>query len=247
MPAPAARRLREPDRSRQGSFAQPQRHLLLSRINAGSEVPGQISTHFSQRGSSPECGFCWKPHGVFLLENIFSRRGSFDAHTRSTARSSYTPGWSLLSPHPGVPLPGPSGPDSRIPYAGGAKEPGAAGAGGDGRLSHGNSPATGQQARESCCYQHPQSVGLPRSCEMPGNSVEKGLAKAQLAPAPGQPSCSIRKALNIRETIQTSQEGAMSKAPAVWGPSTEQTPVLVWHQQISPMPPIFRVTEEAIK
>lgn len=77
--------------------------------------------------------------------------------------------------------------------------------------------------------------------------MRKGLVKAQLTPAPAQLSCSIRKALKIRETIQTSQVGVMSRAPVVRGPSREKSSVFLWHQQIPPTPPTFGVTEEAIK
>lgn len=77
--------------------------------------------------------------------------------------------------------------------------------------------------------------------------MRKGLVKAQLTPVPAQLSCSIRKALNIRETIQTSQVGVMSRAPVVRGLSREKRSVFLWHQQIPPTPPTFGVTEEAIK
>lgn len=119
-PALAAQCLGELDEPQPGSFTQPQRHLLLSQISAGSEVPGQISTCFPQRGSSPECIFCWKLPGAFLLENSFSRWGSFDAHTGRTTRSSFTPRWSLLSPHPEIPLAIPFGPDCPFPCPGSA-------------------------------------------------------------------------------------------------------------------------------
>lgn len=47
-------------------------------------------------------------------------------------------------------------------------------------------------------------MGFPGDMRCQVKLVEKGFMKAQLIPAPGQPGCSIRKALNIRETIQTS-------------------------------------------
>lgn len=235
MPAPAARRRREPDEPWQGGFTQPKRHLLLDRISTGSEVSGQILTCFSQRGSSPECGFFWKPPGAFLLENSFSRRGSFDARAGSTAGSSYAPGWSCLSPHPAVPLAVcPLRPRQLLPRSRRCQGARAGGTEGDGRLSDRNSPATGQRAGESCCCQHPQSDGVPGSCEAPGEAGREGACEGTAHPAPGQPSCSIRKALNTCETIQTSQVGAMSKAPAVWGPSRGKKPVFLWHQQVPP-------------
>lgn len=53
------------------SLTQLEWNLLLRQTSTGSEVPGQISTCFSQQERSPECGFCWKSPGVFLLGNSF--------------------------------------------------------------------------------------------------------------------------------------------------------------------------------
>lgn len=52
--------------------------------------------------------------------------------------------------------------------------------------------------------------------------MEKGLTQGTSRPGAGQSSRSLRKALNIPETVQTSQLGVMSKAPVVGGSGAEQ-------------------------
>lgn len=127
--------------------------------------------------------------------------------TLSTTHRSYPPGWTLLFPHQGVPLavpfrfnspfPGPSIWGLEVPEVTAGSLMEAALMGGSKR---GCPPGRAHRVM--------RSFGAMRCW---GKLVEKGLMKAQLTPMPRQPNYSIRKALNIHETIQTSQVGMRAK------------------------------------
>lgn len=129
------------------------------------------------------CGFCWKPPGVFLLENSFSRWASFDAHTGSTARSGYTPSQSLLSPHPGVLLAFPFGLDSPFPIPGVPRSQGLevlevmAGS-----LTETALPWGSKRGSPAAANTH-KVMGSPGAARCQEKPVRKGLVKAQLYPS----------------------------------------------------------------